>query len=574
MKFKNVINSTVFLCVGVVYAHIQAAQYQPSLIPIKIINESRHAIVRVVFTYANTGGSIADVTLSPDVMKASVMWQPTTQTRQVYPITMTTLVPLVPLNIRVFGVGYIGKYAQETVATPSMLLTAVVDAQKLATIASIEVTESSMIAVTRTGTREILSSAQPFSGSVLEVTPVVDVSVYQPDRPSSRGALSMPVQDQPAGLMPHQQQLPEVIRGMVTRPTMPSSKLFKHAVPQVGRLPIPVQQQTAVRPPIFQQVAPQASYTPVPVQQPAIQQVVQSSIFQRNYPEAYGLLEKNLAQMKNGREAVDILIRPLPHVFNQYQDIYYKILSDNILAHFNHSYTSSYVSPRVGSCWMSLWGAIGIGLGIRFAVFAKVLGIDDAEIMPEYAKQIVFGSEEDGSFIISNQATVDQLYEGRDFEIITNLYKIHLNPSDEHLDYIVFKLLGLKAHNAGFFGENHLAFKLKLAQENERQPREVPFVIVYMRNKQFAQVALDFLYEQFKNDKNMGCPWVPGFNEQATDLIFFAQGDRDNKISLKNSGDIAKFFQEPDFVYYKTGLTHDPITGLPADYRLNNPARR
>lgn len=150
---------------------------------------------------------------------------------------------------------------------------------------------------------------------------------------------------------------------------------------------------------------------------------------------------------------------------------------------------------------------------------------------------------------------------------LVKLYKIHLNPNDQAMDYIVVKLFDIAHRHADFFQKNKIVFKILTSSAQARKETESPAIVLYAVGKQAAQDLLNFIYENFKNDAHMGCDFAPGFNERVTDLIFFAQGDR----GVKGFVYAEDLFEEPDRVYYRQGLTRDRVTGAPDDYHLINP---
>ena len=160
-------------------------------------------------------------------------------------------------------------------------------------------------------------------------------------------------------------------------------------------------------------------------------------------------------------------------------------------------------------------------------------------------------------------------------EDLVGLYKIHLMPKNSN-DFMIIleqllKALGRnpalqKAVNtlkviSGFdFEGNPEMLKKKLL---EQHGNEVPPIIVIAPSlgKENAQFVLDTVYDLFKNIE--GLDLTPRFNEKITSLIYYAQGNGDDKISReeyfdKNNG---KIFYKSDFEGAK----------LNRDYHLENP---
>jgi len=57
---------------------------------------------------------------------------------------------------------------------------------------------------------------------------------------------------------------------------------------------------------------------------------------------------------------------------------------------------------------------------------------------------------------------------------------------------------------------------------------QMPKIILYAIGKSNAQYILDTIFKNFKNLKGSGL--TPAFNKQVTSLIFYTQGDRNDKI--------------------------------------------
>ncbi len=159
-------------------------------------------------------------------------------------------------------------------------------------------------------------------------------------------------------------------------------------------------------------------------------------------------------------------------------------------------------------------------------------------------------------------------------EDLVGLYKIHLMPKDAN-DFMIIleqflKALGtnpalqkavntLKVRSDFDFEENPQILKEKLTKE---YGNEVPpiMVIAPSLGKENAQLVLDAVYNLFKDIK--GLDLTPRFNEKITDLIYYAQGNGDDKIARPEYFTDDKILYKPDFVSEKN----------PQDYHLRNPA--
>ena len=86
----------------------------------------------------------------------------------------------------------------------------------------------------------------------------------------------------------------------------------------------------------------------------------------------------------------------------------------------------------------------------------------------------------------------------------------------------------------------------------------MPIIVIYSRaGKEFAQRLLDAIIDLFGDAQ--GLDTAPRFNRKITSLIYYAQGDGDDKII---SG--AEHYFEEDFVHFKSDFT-----GEEADYKLS-----
>jgi hypothetical protein len=151
-------------------------------------------------------------------------------------------------------------------------------------------------------------------------------------------------------------------------------------------------------------------------------------------------------------------------------------------------------------------------------------------------------------------------------------YKIHLMPMEKNdydtqaIEKIWIKLLQLIKNKQEL---SQLISLIKIIttsysqihqiQMSQKEPAIPPRIAIYIYGgTMIAQKVLQIIYDEFKDLQ--GSNVQPGYNEQVTSLLFFAQGDRDCK------GDEYAKYYEPGRVYY------DPfITGKKAEYHLVNP---
>jgi hypothetical protein len=206
------------------------------------------------------------------------------------------------------------------------------------------------------------------------------------------------------------------------------------------------------------------------------------------------------------------------------------------------------------------WQAIAKAEGIEYSLGdSNVLWFGLNDIMqPTPAKELyrALSSEadvrtrKDKSLARSNPAA----------KTLVKQYKIHLMPKENDIEKILIKLFkAFKTDNALL---KIASTKILLALESNLKEVGAPRIVLYITGKNQAQLVLNKIYDLFKDDA--GSNRAPKFNEKVTSLIYFAQGDRDFKSSYNS------FFEQPDLIYFKKGLTKDD-KGQDEDYYLENP---
>ncbi|HML19200.1 MAG TPA: hypothetical protein PKD74_01325 [Candidatus Dependentiae bacterium] len=144
------------------------------------------------------------------------------------------------------------------------------------------------------------------------------------------------------------------------------------------------------------------------------------------------------------------------------------------------------------------------------------------------------------------------------------LYKIHFMPLDSNFKDVVLRLISEIKNNKDLAGSMHsIKVKPLLDQDIQKIGAEgiLPKIVIYISGKELAQKALNILYDTFKNEKGSG--HCPPFNEKVTDLIYYTQGNRNEKLAFP------QYYEQPDMVYF-----FPTVTGTREDYHLINPARR
>lgn len=161
-------------------------------------------------------------------------------------------------------------------------------------------------------------------------------------------------------------------------------------------------------------------------------------------------------------------------------------------------------------------------------------------------------------------------------KVIRNLvgqYKIHLMPTDENYADTVTKVITAlntdpELQKAVYFAK--FSMKPKPSEELQQLPLEdiLPRIVIYSEiGKEHAQTILNKMRELFGTEE--GLDISPRFNQKVTRLIYFAQGNGDDKakwLHKKNPDDtpfINTIFEAPDYIYYRSDFT-----GTPEDYHL------
>ena len=141
-------------------------------------------------------------------------------------------------------------------------------------------------------------------------------------------------------------------------------------------------------------------------------------------------------------------------------------------------------------------------------------------------------------------------------------YKIHLMPKDEDLERVTQQLFNAIASEPELKNSVE-TFKIKVLLESDhswdhQRSENPPKIVIYTYGQAEAQKVLNNIYKIFGNQQ--GLDRAPNFNEKVTSLIYFAQGNRDDKFRL------AGYFEQPNMVYFKSD-----VTGTHQNYHLINP---
>ncbi len=156
-------------------------------------------------------------------------------------------------------------------------------------------------------------------------------------------------------------------------------------------------------------------------------------------------------------------------------------------------------------------------------------------------------------------------------ELLTSVYKMHLQPRDEFVPHIVKSLLKELKTNPDF-REAICSFKVRARQQSEmtEADKQAPIIVIYPQpGRESAQKVLDIVYQLFHDQGIFATGDEPALNYKIDDLIFYAHGDRDwKKPHIKYMQDrygatsSVHGLLEPDGVHFR------------GDYRLYPPTKK
>lgn len=157
-------------------------------------------------------------------------------------------------------------------------------------------------------------------------------------------------------------------------------------------------------------------------------------------------------------------------------------------------------------------------------------------------------------------------------------YKIHLMPKPEDVPAVFIRLLDEIVKKDSELASLLSDFKIKfdLQDLKDSHNETLPIMVLYPRSgKENSQKLLNIIYSLFKDVQGLNV--TPRYNQKVTDLIYFAQGNADDKnvikiiITNKRKPDWVEFdyFEHPDMVYFKPDFV---TPGKPVDYKLKDPA--
>ncbi len=154
--------------------------------------------------------------------------------------------------------------------------------------------------------------------------------------------------------------------------------------------------------------------------------------------------------------------------------------------------------------------------------------------------------------------------------ILANAYKIHLMPKQEDFNEIVSMFLSELEKNTKlqevFYNFKILANPVFIKHFSSQLPEKIaPTIVLYPAlGKENAQQVLDIVANLY--GKKEGSAIIPRFNKQITSLIYYAQGEGDDKKVLK-----LRHYYEPDFVHYKKDFIKE---GEEQNYSLTDPLEK
>lgn len=163
------------------------------------------------------------------------------------------------------------------------------------------------------------------------------------------------------------------------------------------------------------------------------------------------------------------------------------------------------------------------------------------------------------------------------FKDIVNVYKIHLMPFDRDLISTIKRLQEMLIANSAMQG---VIFAIKVLKYDELCNKLLrkyygkggPRIVIYISGTCNTQFVLNEIYKIFGNQQ--GLDLRPDYNEKVTTLIYFAQGDRDDK---ENPFLRSNYFDEnSSFVYFQPSKAAAILGGKASDYnfKLVTPAQQ
>lgn len=137
-------------------------------------------------------------------------------------------------------------------------------------------------------------------------------------------------------------------------------------------------------------------------------------------------------------------------------------------------------------------------------------------------------------------------------------YKIHLMPKYENLKSTIKRLIDLMG-NKYLFKVNHEFAETGNQESFIRDNIIYPVIVIYPEpGKNNAQSLLNKIYAEFKNEE--GLDFIPRFNKKINSLIYYAQGNGDEKTS-----DYSRYFEQPDMIHFSESFGD-------GDHALQDPA--
>jgi hypothetical protein len=200
-------------------------------------------------------------------------------------------------------------------------------------------------------------------------------------------------------------------------------------------------------------------------------------------------------------------------------------------------------------------------------------GSTDLFIGGDFARQ--YFNDESGAFRFADQGLnkfhqlkgVNQEEARKIMQNLVSEYKIHLMPTDDNfIDAVITLAHAIKSKKElqNVIHQVKIKPMLESMALSNRVYATLPKIVIYVYGpKDRVQRVLDAIYEVFKDWK--GVDRTPAFNEKVTSFIYFAQGDRTEKLTFYDT----EYFEKPGMVYFNAD-----VTGRHEDYHLKNPALR
>ncbi len=143
---------------------------------------------------------------------------------------------------------------------------------------------------------------------------------------------------------------------------------------------------------------------------------------------------------------------------------------------------------------------------------------------------------------------------------MVNNYKIHLMPYPDDTVDVLTELMDLFKHIPELMG---IVSSFKVAKNPYRLYElgsNFPIIVIYVAGKDKAQQILNALVDWFRDEKLEGMDKTPRHNQKVTDMVYWAQGDGDEKKANSSCFEEQPPCAESDtYVCFKSDFTGEEM---------------